>query len=195
MSAPYPWQGRPWRKLQNQVQNKSLPHAMLLYGQSGLGKLDFSEALVRSMLCDQPDESGIACGNCQGCRLLAAGSHPDFCYVSTEDESQQIKIDQIRALNEFMELTRQCARYKIGLISKAEALNQNAANSLLKTLEEPPLGTLILLVSSNVGRLPATLRSRCQHVLFTLPKRHESSAWLRTHTRVEDGTFLASALQ
>jgi DNA polymerase-3 subunit delta' len=121
----------------------------------------------------------MACERCQGCRLSAAQSHPDFYQITADDGSQQIKIDQIRAFNEFTFLSRQFAPYKIGLISAAETLNQYAANSLLKTLEEPPAETLILLVTHNAARLPATIRSRCQRIDFVPPPRSQSVGWLK----------------
>jgi DNA polymerase-3 subunit delta' len=134
---------------------------------------------AHSRLCHEPDVAGMACERCQGCHLFRARSHPDFYHVTSDDDSQQIKIDQIRAFNEFMVLSRQFATYKIGLISTAETLNQNAANSLLKTLEEPPTGTLILLVTNNAARLPATIRSRCQRIDFVPPPRRLSAGWLK----------------
>ena len=170
-----------------------MPHALLLYGQSGLAKLHFAQSLANGLLCHEPNDQGISCGRCQGCNLFSAGSHPDFYYVGTEDDSQQIKVDQIRALSEFIIFSCQYGHYKIGLIAQAEALNRNAANSLLKTLEEPPLGSLILLVSSHPMNLPATIRSRCQRIVFSAPPRPQGSAWLREQLpEVKDTELLLS---
>ena len=145
----YPWHTDNWLVIQRQIRDRRLPHALLLHGSPGLGVSHFAQILVRSRLCHEPDVDGMACEHCQGCRLVAAQCHPDFYHVTTGDDSQQIKIDQIRAFNEFMVLSRQFAPDKIGLISAADTLNQNAANSLLKTLEEPPPGTLILVVDQS----------------------------------------------
>ena len=177
----YPWHTDNWFVIQRQFRDRRLPHALLLHGSPGLGVSHFAQTFVCSLLCNDPDTDGMACERCQGCRLFAARSHPDFYHVTTDDDNQQIKLDQIRAFNEFMVLSRQLALYKVGLISAADMLNQNAANSLLKTLEEPPPGTLILLVTNYVARIPATIRSRCQRLDFVLPPRHQSASWLKDH--------------
>ncbi len=196
MSTPYPWQKEAWIRLQQRNRNKNMPHALLLYGQPGLAKLQFAQCLAGGLLCHEPNEQGTSCGRCQGCGLFTAGSHPDFYTVATEEDSQQIKVDQIRALNEFMMLSPQYGRYKIGLIDQAEALNRNAANGLLKTLEEPPPGSLIMLVSSRPMHLPATIRSRCQRVVFSVPPRPQGMAWLREQLpEVEDSRLLLSLTQ
>jgi DNA polymerase-3 subunit delta' len=179
MQRLYPWHTDNWLVIQRQLRNRRLPHALLLHGSPGLGISHFAQTFARSRLCREPNAEGMACERCQGCRLSAAQSHPDFYQITADDGSQQIKIDQIRAFNEFTFLSRQFAPYKIGLISAAETLNQYAANSLLKTLEEPPAETLILLVTHNAARLPATIRSRCQRIDFVPPPRSQSVGWLK----------------
>lgn len=178
MSERYPWQHTQWAEIQRRIQGDKLPHALLLSGSAGLGKQEFARELVQILLCSQSDRTIQACGCCQQCRLLGAGNHPDFYPIDRAEGSRQILIDQIRALNTYMVMGSQYGRYKIGLISEAETLNRNAANSLLKVLEEPPAGSLIVLVSSSFMQIPATLRSRCQRVHFSLPSRHKAATWL-----------------
>jgi DNA polymerase-3 subunit delta' len=178
MSARYPWQQTQWAEIKHRIRDGNLPHALLLSGSAGLGKQQFARELVRVLLCSQSDKTIQACGRCQQCRLLRAQSHPDFYPIDRAPGGRQILVDQIRALNAFMMMGCQYGRYKIGLIGEAEALNRNAANSLLKILEEPPARSLIILVSSTSMQMPATLRSRCQRVLFSPPSRANAAAWL-----------------
>jgi DNA polymerase-3 subunit delta' len=172
----YPWQHEQWSQLQRERGQSRLSHALLLTGPQGLGKLQFAQRLVQLLLCTRADEG--PCGHCEACRLYTAGSHPDFREITPEQDSDQIKIDQIRALVAFAGLSRHGRGYKVALIAPAERLNRNAANSLLKTLEEPPAQSCIVLVSAQPSRLPATLRSRCQQIIFHPPAKAEGVQWL-----------------
>lgn len=164
-SAPYPWQDAPWRRLWTAQQSQRLPHALLLTGPIGSGLTAFAQAFATALLCERPDKTGRrACGDCRSCTLIAAGNHPDLIVVAPEAEGKPIRIDQVRALSDFVSLSCHYGRYKIALVDPADAMNRNAANSLLKTLEEPPAKTLILLVSSQLMLLPFTIRSRCQRI-------------------------------
>jgi DNA polymerase-3 subunit delta' len=178
MSAPYPWQEDEWTQVQRQVNQHKLPHALLLSGRPGLAKLHFTKCFTGGLLCSRPNKHGEACRQCKNCNLFIADSHPDLHGIAPEELSHQIKVDQIRALNDFLMLSCQAARYKIGLIAQADALNRHAANSLLKTLEEPPAGSLIILVTSHPTNLPATIKSRCQQIVFKPPPRPLGVAWL-----------------
>lgn len=172
-----PWHAEAWQRLYPALAADRLPQGLMLIGQEGLGKLAFAEAVARAALCQNPGPQG-ACGRCATCALYAAGTHPDLLRVSPEEDSEQIKVDQIRALIEFAGLSRHYDRHKVIIIAPAEAMNPNAANSLLKTLEEPNPRTALILVASRPGRLPATVRSRCQQIKFTAPARDEALTWL-----------------
>ena len=156
-----------------------LPHALLLAGPRGLGKAALATRLTQVLTCVRPQDGTVACGTCQGCLLFGAGNHPDIRWIEPPEDKKVIAIDQIRALGEFLQLRPHTARYKIVVISPADAMNIQAANSLLKLLEEPPADSLLLLVSSDPARLPATVRSRCQRVEFMIPARAEALSWLR----------------
>ncbi len=171
MSAPYTWQVQQWQRMNAARQQQRLHHALLLNGIRGLGLEAFAQELARGLLCEQPGEEGGACGQCKSCLLYAAGSHPDIVQIRPEEDSRVIKIDAIRELTGFMELKAQYGRYRIAIIDPAEAMNRNAANSLLKTLEEPPEQAIIILVNNDYMRLPVTIRSRCQRLIFTPPDR------------------------
>ena len=162
MSAPYPWLADAWRRLQQARLAGTLPHALLLRGRAGFGKRRLAEALVASVLCDAPAGEGASCGQCRGCALLAAGSHPDYRTVQPEEAGKSIVIDQVRELGDFFTLRPHYGTRKLALIAPADAMNRAAANSLLKLLEEPPAGGMLVLVADRPERLPATIRSRCQ---------------------------------
>ncbi|OGI50178.1 MAG: DNA polymerase III subunit delta' [Candidatus Muproteobacteria bacterium RIFCSPLOWO2_01_FULL_60_18] len=173
----YPWHGALWSALSRQFDQ--LPHALLLQGRPGLGKHAFAVQLAQALLCEQP-RAGVACGKCHGCHLFSVGTHPDLSGVGLVDDAKSITVDQIRALGDFLSLRPHTATRKVVIISPADAMNINAANSLLKLLEEPPLGSMLLLVTSHPARLPATIRSRCARLLFRLPTPSVGQAWLQT---------------
>jgi len=172
----FPWHDSLWSILSTSI--SELPHALLFQGAPGLGKVHFATQLAHMLLCDEP-QSGGACGNCHGCRLIQAGTHPDLIAVSPLDDAATITVDQIRALGAFLALRPHTAKHKVVVVTPAEQMNINAANSLLKMLEEPPLGSILLLVSSHPVRLPATIRSRCARLLFRPPARSQAQRWLQ----------------
>jgi DNA polymerase-3 subunit delta' len=170
-----------WAALQ--ARRAQLPHALMLIGERGLGKFELARQFAASLLCEQPQSSGIACGKCLACNWFAQGNHPDFRLLQPDalsDEpseaedgkkkaSQQITIDQVRGLDDFLNVGTHRAGLRVILINPTEAMNRSTANALLKSLEEPAAGTLFLLISSEPLRLLPTLRSRCQVVPISLP--------------------------
>lgn len=172
----YGWHAASWSMLTRDPAR--LPHALLLYGQAGLGKKAFALRLARHLLC-QHKSGDTACGECQGCQLFRVGNHPDLLCVGPQEESVSILVDQIREVVEFLAFKPHIAKRKIVIIAPAEAMNVNAANALLKSLEEPPPGALLILVATHLSRLPMTIRSRCTRVVFSPPPRAEALAWLR----------------
>ncbi len=190
MNALYPWQQAPWQRLADGLNQARLPHALLLTGIKGLGKHALAQALAGAALCAARGEEGLACGQCPGCLQYQAGTHPDFMNIAPEETGKAIKVDQIRTLIDFMVLSRASAAYRVALISPAEAMNLNAANSLLKTLEEPAPSSLIILVASRASALPITVRSRCQTLSLTPPTGTEALAWLDGQGVAEDAEVL-----
>lgn len=196
----YPWQTDHWKRLL--ATEARLPHALLLSGPGGIGKRDFAAALAARLLCSEADGSAQACGACEACRWRLAGSHPDLLTVTPESEqevapveaegteagggdagrkakaSRQIRIDQIRALGDLIALGTHRGGRRLILIQPAEAMNPATANALLKLLEEPPLTTLFILISSAPARLLPTIRSRCRRMSFARPPAAAVADWL-----------------
>lgn len=185
MNAPAlaPWQQRAFERVLASHAEGRLGHGLLVCGPPRLGKRALAEAIAARLLCRGAAPGAPACGRCRSCTLLAAGTHPDLHRVSyaLNDKGEPrtvIIVEQIRALSERIALTPQLDGAIVSLIDPADALNVNAANALLKTLEEPQPGRYLLLLSDAPQRLPATIRSRCQRIELRPPDREEARAWL-----------------
>jgi DNA polymerase-3 subunit delta' len=170
----YPWQAALWQQLVGRTQHA---HAYLLHGVAGIGKRALAERLMAYLLCRQPTDVG-ACGQCKACHLLAAGTHPDNFILQPEEPDKPIKVDQVRELVSFVVQTAQLGGRKVVLVEPAEAMNLNAANALLKSLEEPSGDTVLLLISHQPSRLLPTVKSRCVQQACPLPTASMSLAWL-----------------
>ncbi|BAN35348.1 DNA polymerase III subunit delta' [Sulfuricella denitrificans skB26] len=192
----------------------TLPGALLLQGRGGIGKFNLAYTLAQALLCESPLDSGEACEHCGSCHWFKIGGHPDFRLLEPEAQSsaaestgetaeqgkatdkkasQFITVAQIRELADFVNLTTHRNGMRIILAHPAEAMNVHAANALLKTLEEPPLGTLFILVSHQPQRLLPTVRSRCQKIDAPLPGRAEALKWLREQEVAEAEACLAQS--
>jgi DNA polymerase-3 subunit delta' len=154
-----------------------MPHALLIHEAPGAGGDWLALWAAQLVLCTQP--ATAPCGVCASCRRVLAGQHPDILALRLIEESQQIRIEQVRELSQELALTSHQGSYKVGIVSPADALNRFAANALLKTLEEPPPRTLLMLVATQPSRLPATILSRCQRIRVRAPTRSEALAWLQ----------------
>jgi len=177
VSAPLPWQGGAWSRLQEQLAAGQLPHALLLAGPADIGKERLALALARLLLCHQP-VAGHNCGKCPGCRYSQSGSHGDFRWLQPEGKSKVIKIDQIRDTVAFAFRTAGFGRRKVVVLAPAETMTSNAANALLKCLEEPAADTHIILACERLQGVPATVRSRCQLLKLPLPPAEDCLPWL-----------------
>lgn len=203
------WNQAVWQRLV-QLHGK-LPHALLLHGRAGIGKLALAEQLAQLFLCENPQSGGHeACGVCPSCHWLRQGSHPDFIKLqpaaldendsdteSTERKSpaagQHISVAQVRELTQFAQLSAHRGGLRIALIHPAEAMNAAAANALLKTLEEPPPNILLILVSHQSSRLLPTILSRCHQIRFALPSTAAAQSWLIQQGIPEPTACLAQA--
>ena len=190
MNEITPWHADEWVRLQ--ALRKRLPHGLLLKGSKGIGKLDFAISYAQSLLCENTDEAQFSCGTCPSCHWFSQGSHPDFRLIQPEalsegdaikpasgkKPSKQISVDQIRSLSDFFGMTAHQGGKRVVILHPAESMNSNAANALLKNLEEPPHGLLIILVSHKPQQLLPTILSRCQSFALPTPDAASAIKWL-----------------
>lgn len=174
-----PWQQAQWEGLLARLQEGRMPHALMLRGEEGTGKNQFALALAQLLLCNQP-VANTACGKCKGCQLNLAGSHPDLAILEPEEAGKAIKVDQVRAVVDFVGKKAQLDGFRVVLVSPTEAMNVNSSNALLKSLEEPGEKTVLILVSHQITGVLPTIRSRCQVMDFPIPNRHQALSWLNT---------------
>lgn len=198
-ALPLPWLQQP---LADALRSQR-GHALLLHGSPGDGALQLAFTLAQAWLCEA--DGTRPCGRCGSCHLVQAHGHPDLTVLlpetlrrehewplpddkidSERKPSKQIRVDDVRHLIDRVTRTSARGRGKVALLFPAEALNLQAANALLKTLEEPAPGTRLLLGSAEPARLLPTVRSRCQLMRLATPPEDAAVAWLATQG-VKDG--------
>lgn len=178
-----------------------MPHALLLLGPPGIGKSRYLRALAAALLCESPAADARACGHCDACGWGGAGTHPDLRILTypVDDDGKvgkEIKVDQVRALSDFLVVSGHRGGRRVVLIDPADAMNTITANTLLKTLEEPGDGLVFMLASSRPDAIPATIRSRCQVRVLDAPVMEVASAWVQAETGCtaqDAATWLAMA--
>ena len=204
----HPWNQPILESLRGRLER--LPHAILLHGPRGVGKLELAEAMAQLLLCEHKDPKARPCGQCDGCRWYLAGNHPDFRRLEpeaiakvppaaeeeegsepapakrTKQPSLFILIEQVRELAAFLNLRSHRGALRVALVHPADDLYPNAANALLKGLEEPPAGAVFILVSHRPSRLLPTVRSRCVAMPVPIPPRDAALAWLNAQ-KVQNG--------
>ncbi|MBM0105581.1 DNA polymerase III subunit delta' [Steroidobacter sp. S1-65] len=175
-----PWHSAAISQLRQAWSANRLPHAILVQGAEGLGKSSFAAWLAAAVLCERSTpESLDVCGSCASCALIKAGSHPDLLWVAPEEDKTQLSVDQVRAACEKLSKTSFRQGYKVAIIEPAHQMTPGAANSVLKTLEEPTPGSLLVLLTSRPSSLLPTVRSRCQKLTIARPSESEAMAWLQ----------------
>jgi DNA polymerase-3 subunit delta' len=207
----FKWQEDAWMRLKSQ--RGRLAHALLIYGQEGIGKGVLARQFAHSLLCQTPKPDGFACGTCKACHWLSQGAHPDFLLIQPESMSEEdgedteegegrkskkkpskhIRIEQIRDMQDTLSTGSHQAGLRVIIIEPADAMQAVTANALLKSLEEPPPGTLFLLISGEASRLLPTIRSRCQQVAVGPPDRSLALQWLREQGANDAEAMLAYA--
>lgn len=162
----FPWHEKNWETIERAWSIGRLPHALLLEGPRGLGKSDFALRIAALVLGREALDPGHG------------RSHPDLNLLSVREDKKQIVVEQVRELCAELAMTSYASGYKVAIIDPAERMNINAANSLLKTLEEPTDNTVLILVRSRLDTLPATVASRCQKLRFAVPPEARALEWL-----------------
>lgn len=186
----YPWHTDVWERLARD--RAQLPHALLFHGPAGLGKRAFAWRFAQYLLCESATAEG-GCETCVSCRRFTVGTHPDLLSVAPLGDSTMITVDQVRTIRDFVALKPHTSARKVVILEPAEAMNVNAANALLKVLEEPPAASALFLVTPVVSRLPATIRSRCVAIPFRAPKPQSVIEWLRARGIEEPQPLLEAA--
>ena len=184
----YPWQAAQWQQIISAERAGRLPHALLLTGTLGLGKSIFADSLVKTLLCASKKE--IYCGKCHPCRLVTGRVHPNILWIEPEKAGAAIKVDQIREVSEFVSQSSLKGHRRFVIINPADDMNINAANALLKTLEEPAHGAMLILISSEAQRMPATILSRCQRFVFPRPEKTMALNWIAQQRKIDDAELL-----
>jgi DNA polymerase-3 subunit delta' len=188
---------QPISLLQASLSNRRLAHAYLFHGEASIGKRMTAVRLAQVLNCDHPilTETPDSCGQCRSCLQIAARTHPDYIVIEPDPEAAtpQIKIEQVRELEQYFVYRPLIGERKICLIDDADRMTIGAANALLKTLEEPPGQSLFILVTGRLHALPITIRSRCQTLRFTTPARTqvEAALILQRELPPDDARFLA----
>ncbi|MBK6787892.1 MAG: DNA polymerase III subunit delta' [Rubrivivax sp.] len=188
-------------------------HALLVHGAPGVGALSFALVLAQAWLCEGEGGGARPCGCCGSCRLVQSRVHPDLLVLlpetlrrahdwplagdREEDDgkrkpSRQIRIDEVRALIDWATRTSARGRGKVAVLHPAEALNLQSANALLKTLEEPPAGTRLVLTAGDPALLLPTVRSRCQRLPLPAPPAGAAAAWLAAQGLARPEVLLAA---
>ena len=189
MNNIYPWQKDDFLRLR-EMRDRPL-HALLFKGSKGIGKFDLAINFAQSLLCQQQDDAGFACGKCSSCHWFEQASHPDFRLLQPEamildkqqtgtgkKPSKQISVEQVRGLADFVGMSAHQGGRRVVIIHPAESMNTNAANALLKSLEEPPQGMLFILVTQKPQQLLPTILSRCMAFVLSAPDTVSATKWL-----------------
>lgn len=172
INALPPWLMDDARRCAGRVTVGNVPHALIVHGQPGVGRHRLVAWMVQVLL-NLPGERSAAL------EVPAGLVHPDFFFAGPDADETSIRIERIRALTDFLNLTSTAGARKVAVIAPAEQLNLSAANALLKTLEEPPGMTTIVLIAASLGRLPATIVSRCERLRIRAPSQPQALEWLR----------------
>lgn len=178
--AVLPWHVHAHQRLQAAVAAGRLPHAVLVQGPAGVGKEHFASAIAAALFCRERGPDLVACGQCAECSLYRNGTHPDMYWVRPPEDRKSIGVDQVREACEQLSMTAMRRGARVAVFAPAEAMTPSAQNALLKTLEEPSPGTLMVLVAARPSRLLATLRSRCQRLEIACPPARSTLSWLES---------------
>jgi len=159
-----------------------LAHAYLFVGPDGVGKRLFARELTKTLMCDRSDTD--ACDECRSCQLVESGNHADVHWVEREEGKKLLSIDEIRKLQRTISRKAVEHKAKVFIVEEAHRMSQNAANCFLKTLEEPPPDSLLILIASTLDPLPETIVSRCHLVRFRPIPREIVQSYICEHGNV-----------
>lgn len=162
-------------QLQRSLKNGRLAHAYLFVGAAGSGKQAMAKTLAKALNCLKKDHD--SCDACDSCRRIEAEEHPDVYWLKPESKSRRIRVEQVREFENKVNLRSSMGRMKVGIILDADCMGEEASNAFLKTLEEPPPQTIILMLSAQPQRLLPTILSRCLKISFGPVTDQDEAAW------------------
>lgn len=179
-------------KVLSQIENDRLPHAVIIEGEKGLGRHIFAKFLSLAVLCS---ENRKPCYKCQSCHLGEVGSHPDITVVAPEDKKKNIAVGQIRELRQSAFVKPHFSNRRVFIIDKAETMNLQSQNTLLKILEEPPYGVYFILITESAKALLETVLSRCVIFKLSTPTKSEGFNWINDNIKPKrDAELIKRAL-
>ncbi|MBR7071420.1 MAG: DNA polymerase III subunit delta' [Clostridia bacterium] len=184
MSFPLVGNARLAETAARMIASGHFPHAMLIEGEMQTGRHTLANYLARAAVCD--GNAGKPCNSCKHCRLAQAGNHPDISVIAPEEDKKNISVKQARELRNQAWIRPHMADRRVFLIDRAETLNEQAQNALLKILEEPPEGVIFILIAAGKAQLLETVVSRCTVLSVSVPKTEEAFGYLQQHTKKSD---------
>jgi DNA polymerase-3 subunit delta' len=176
MDKLYPWLESTWKHWQRNLAADSVTNSILLNTRDGLGTDDLVDTFCKALMCS--NDKVEACGFCHSCSLMQSSNHPDVHFIEPEKQGKSISVEQIRQCNRLAQESSQMSGFRIFVIQPAEAMNESAANALLKTLESPAEKCVFLLVTQGKELLLPTIVSRCQQWNINAPSSIEASEWV-----------------
>jgi len=188
----YPWLDNYWATLSRYLEHDRLPSALMLQAPKGFGLVELAIEFSSRVFCLTPN-GDRACGSCTSCLLFNAGNYPDFYHLQPEEGKSTIRIDTIRELGVSLSLSAQYTKPRIVIIDTADAMLHQAANSLLKTLEEPSENTCLILIAHNLSKVPLTIRSRCQLLSLKDIELSKAYSWLESSGCEQAAEYLSLA--
>ncbi len=195
MNKSLPWLQESWSQLSHYLNQNRIPQALLIVGNKGFGKQQLAQNYSQALLCMDALPNGLFCGKCQACTLFKAATHPDYSVIEPEETGKAIGISVIRQLTGKLALKPQFERHRVVVINPADSLNNASANAFLKYLEEPTERTCLILITDKPSKLPATIRSRCQKLVISLPDSERVKIWLKQQGITETPDLLLNLSQ
>jgi len=180
--------------LQQHVANGTIRHAYLISGPPGLGRRTLALRLAQALNCTQPPAAGQPCGTCRDCRQIEAMQHPDLAVIQAESEGSVLKVDQVREVQHSLSLKPYQSKFRVALFLRFQEANDNAANALLKTLEEAPAHAVLLLTADSAEQLLPTITSRCEILRLRPLSTDQVAAYLQDHGANPDQARLLAHL-